>query len=346
MAARRYLRTKRPIPLDKALAAQAKEDIQRYQAQVDEYHNLLSIFRSVGDALAFIYLDKWDIKPMAFREDAGFISGKKGAYLERRILRDAFKSGRIAIMNDLTDSLRYGDVTLLTEQGVLLVEAKSTRRANRRTKRQEEALDTIEGYLATGYAKDLYRPGWQIQRRPLHKQERHRRRELNELIRDAYAGTRNHVQVEDGLFYYIETTQTSAILDHLTSFLSDIDGRCSETRLAFYLNLLKHDMVAYYPYVLSIEDPQALFDFYSGDLILLVLIDGEVMTKRLASEGLALSFHEDEEQSLVVDYLSPGNKEIGPMSISRHFFWRVPCEFLSLDWFLEEISQRAYSLWH
>jgi hypothetical protein len=70
---------------------------------------VISVLRSIGDAIAFIYGNRWDIKQMVMKEESGFITGKRGTRLERKILRKAFEIGATVVMNDLTHTLRHGD---------------------------------------------------------------------------------------------------------------------------------------------------------------------------------------------------------------------------------------------
>jgi hypothetical protein len=84
---------------------------KRYNAgkvKIDQQKTLLSVLRSIGDAIAFIYGDRWDLEQLAMKEDPGFMTGKRGARFERAILRRCFALGATAVMNDLTHTLRHG----------------------------------------------------------------------------------------------------------------------------------------------------------------------------------------------------------------------------------------------
>ena len=133
--------------LDRSQALITKDHISQLEASVSDYKSLLHIFRCIGDGLAFVYIDRFDIKPMSFKEDPGFISRKKGNKLERKILRSVFLIGGVAILNDLTHSLRYGDLFVWTEKGRFLLEVKSGRHKDERAKRQIEDIQSILNYL-------------------------------------------------------------------------------------------------------------------------------------------------------------------------------------------------------
>src|SRR5712692_883387 len=59
-------------------ARQIKEKREYLHELHQTLKDMIYIFKCIGDALAFIYISTWDIKPMAFKESAGFISGKRG----------------------------------------------------------------------------------------------------------------------------------------------------------------------------------------------------------------------------------------------------------------------------
>jgi hypothetical protein len=85
------------------------------EERIRQQKELLSVLRSIGDAVAFTYGDRWELKQLVWNQEPGFITGKRGTRLERGILRAAFARGAIAVMNDLTHTLRHGDITIFNE---------------------------------------------------------------------------------------------------------------------------------------------------------------------------------------------------------------------------------------
>src|ERR1700688_1509678 len=69
------------------VARKAKARHLAGEERIEQQRTLISILRSVGDSIAFIYGDRWDLKQMALKEESGFITGKRGTRLERKILR-------------------------------------------------------------------------------------------------------------------------------------------------------------------------------------------------------------------------------------------------------------------
>ena len=52
--------------LTKEESARLKSDIAKYRKAKEDCEYVLNLFWSIGDALAFIYISRWDIKPMTF----------------------------------------------------------------------------------------------------------------------------------------------------------------------------------------------------------------------------------------------------------------------------------------
>ena len=62
--------------------------------RMEEQKSLLLVLRSIGDCIAFIYGDRWDLKQMVLKEEPGFLTGKSGTRLERKILREPLLPAR------------------------------------------------------------------------------------------------------------------------------------------------------------------------------------------------------------------------------------------------------------
>jgi hypothetical protein len=94
-------------------ASALKVRLKQNASRKDDYDTILLVLRDIGDAVAFTYIDKWDIKPLCLaKEPAGFISGKEGLRLELNIFRYLKSKNKICILNDITNSIRHGDITV------------------------------------------------------------------------------------------------------------------------------------------------------------------------------------------------------------------------------------------
>jgi hypothetical protein len=78
------------------------------------------VWRSFGDAIAFMYMDKFALKQTYYniensnpKQDAGFLSDKYGLSYEMAFLESALSAQVPALLVDLTNTIRYGDVCLM-----------------------------------------------------------------------------------------------------------------------------------------------------------------------------------------------------------------------------------------
>src|SRR5574341_1083124 len=192
--------------LPKAEAQECKNEIDYCQYKVDEYQYLLWILRTVGDTLACIYISRWDTKLMAAKEHAGALSQKTGFRYELKMWRAAFDVGYMAVLlNDLTNCLRHGDITIVTQDKVTMVEVKSGKQSTPRDHRQRATLNDLVSYLKTGQKTEVYGNRGEYTRMRVYVpvEDDHHREQLNHLIDEALKAGSAAGRVEDGLFYLI-----------------------------------------------------------------------------------------------------------------------------------------------
>ncbi len=331
-ASKKRLGTKNQIRLTKEEASIIKEDIKSKHATIKEYQDILHIFRSIGDALAFIYLPKWDIKPMTLKEDAGFISGKEGFRSELKTFRYAFKKGGIAILNDLTNCLRYTDITLIrADSPPMFLEIKSSKNQNKRVKRQSTESKKLTKYLRTD---QMEKDGYLVRRVSTHSIEYNHIEKINTLVSETRSLGHSFKQIEEGLFYYVET-------EYDENRLKMVMQRLGNSPIVFFLNTLKYGPPGYYPFTLSFHDPETVFDFYQGKLLIFILIDPQVISAKFLNNDLVVTFDHNEDWVFTVQHNNQEKaKDFGPLQVGRHLWGRVGCEFLSLEWFLDEIIHK------
>ena len=77
------------------------------------------VWRCFGDAIAFTYIDKFALKQCFYdtnrpveKKDAGFIADKTGLAREIYFLETALKEKIPALLADLTNTIRHGDICL------------------------------------------------------------------------------------------------------------------------------------------------------------------------------------------------------------------------------------------
>jgi hypothetical protein len=148
--------------LAKKDAALLKSKIGRLGMRVKDCQWLLYIWRCFGDAIAFSYLDKWAIKPFYFesktthiKQSAGHMGGKDGLYREFALVLDARKHEVPALLTDLTNTIRHGDVSLLGASDPYVIEVKSSANVNQRVVRQSESIRDIHSYMENDGAENV-----------------------------------------------------------------------------------------------------------------------------------------------------------------------------------------------
>jgi hypothetical protein len=311
------------------------------EERIEQQRTVISVLRSIGDAVAFIYGDRWDLKQMVMKEESGFITGKRGTRLERKILRKAFEIGATVVMNDLTHTLRHGDITafrpdLWPDGGspFLLIEAKSGGAGgHRRTARQLGAVKQVFDYLSTDKREA---EGGVWQRVSLIEAPQYHFEKATRMMTTLTHGGWLLEQVEPGLHYLlIDSAYPAGNYDPIFRELLASGPHFS----VLSVNDMKKRQLGYYPFPLCIQDPEALFRFYNGEFVMFVFVDIDYVNLTLAAKGLRVELKPNGEYPWQV--LSSARKdsaaESGESHVGFHPIGRLAAEFMRLDWFLENI---------
>jgi len=312
-------------------ARKLKEQHAAGEERIRQQKELLSVLRSIGDAVAFIYGDRWELKQLVWHPEPGFITGKRGTRLERGILRAAFAHGAIAVMNDLTHTLRHGDITIFNEDGTFaLMEAKSGRGGNHsRSARQLAAIDKIGAYLTTD-VREVEGGTWrrvEAAEHPVHHFEA-----MTRLARNLPPGGWLVEEVEPGLHYAI--IDTAGGNERVEPMLQQaLGGRTAI--FALPVNEMKQARLAYYPFPLCLRDTEVLFRFYNGDFVAFVFVELNRVNEALARHGLSVQASGDDEFPWQI--LDGTQGEHGVHYLGYHPLGRLAAEFLRLDWLLNNI---------
>jgi hypothetical protein len=330
---RKSLRTKRKTPLTKGESTFLKNEIEVVRYKIGEYQYLIYIYKCIGDAIAYTYINKWDIKPMSMKESPGFISGKKGSRLERKVFRSSYEFKQPIILNDLTNCLRYGDITVPKDGTFLLIEMKSGKKKNldNRSKKQIEKLENIGNYFINDYTQNLYNKQGNFFRVDMFSEEKSCVKKLNKIIENALDKGFSYSKIEDGLFCFATTNYSKEMISKVIP-----DERHSDEMFATLINL--SNFKGYYPIILTIKNPLAVYKFFQDSLSILVFIDMKLLKKKLDEVEIIAEFTND-DYCLKLTHKKAKNPEAEYQKYSMHFFNRIFNEFLSLEWFIDEISQ-------
>jgi len=310
--------------LEKQIAMRNKNKLKKIIYMIDFYGHLIWVLKEIGDALVHIYLPSADIKTLANKEASGTIFDKAGYKLEKKLWTFAVKSGALAFVNDATNCLRHGDITLLKEnKPILTMEIKSSKNKNARTSRQYENLQSAISYLN----KDNVIDGCENYRRMLSNCEyKDNINLLNEVIHEAKLKycciTR---PVEEGL-YYVENYGGIKNFDAQTQIMSHTKDEAN--LIISHVNLFKFNNFGYYPFTLSIEDSAALVDFYAGELSILVVINISYIKKRLSLSEIEIEFINGSIRVWTEEY---------EFYILPRYLEKIFIEFMSLENFINEI---------
>ncbi|MBX3566323.1 MAG: hypothetical protein KF730_17320 [Sphingomonas sp.] len=328
----RMLKTSRSA---KAEAKALRTRLKRAAGHVSAQEDAIFIWKCFGDALAFLYLDKFSIKHAFFEVDkwgikrgAGMLTGKSGLAGELACLAHLTADGIPAVLCDITNILRYGDICMLGASDPHLIEVKSSNHLNQRAKRQVEKLGRLHDFMADDRAEPFRGAEGLVVRAQLDIPERTNVDALNACIANAKAAGQAIANPEPGVTFV-------AIYDR-ANYDAIFSGPAANAKLVFMLNSDKNDhaWAPYTPFLLTIHDPQHVLDFIEGRLYLIALIDTQPLCDAMADDEWAVRFKDDPNYSIQCVHRPSG----AYLAVSNQFLSRAAYEFVSLAWIAE--SQR------
>ena len=296
------------------------------EERIEELRYLNYIWRSFGDAVLFIHLDKYALKQAYYKthsaapkQDAGFLSGKSGLKAEIAGVRQLLSQGVPAILCDVTNTVRFGDVCTMAGSDPRFVEVKSGSSRNTRARRQAADIKKLHDFFDNDVIDNL-RGNPQVHRLEMGVDEVSHTEIMNECIAEARM-TRGAVRnPEPGLYYaaMFDGADIEAIMTQMTA----------SQGVAFQLNEVKSQRAwaPYYPFMLSIPRYEDLYDFVRGELVLFVLFDIESMRLKLEEHPNLKATLSKEDDYPIRYSLGDGSYQGG---VSRHFLTRIGLEFLS-----------------
>jgi hypothetical protein len=298
--------------------------------RIEGFRQCAYIWRCFGDAIAFLYMDKYALKQCFYstetvnaKQDAGFILGKQGLANELAMLESALKHGVPAVLVDLTNTIRHGDVCLMGESDPCLIEVKASKRLNDRGKKQKRSLEKLRTFYEADKCAGL-RGFPELRRKASETPERTYVDQINECIREAVKDGYAVRQPEQGL-HYIVMTQKAPNLEQILGSLK------LNSLWPFFLNEPKSDRIwaPYFPFILTIEEWDHLWKFIRGNLFIVVFVELDALCKVALDEGCKATFDLDDE-------LRPLRIEVpdgGKVYISSHILTRDPRAMWQLSGF-------------
>lgn len=302
------------------------------------YKSLLYIWRCFGDAVVFIYYERTGIRPYMYghadnapKPLPGPLSKSKGFQLERRLTNFVIERGAQAILCDVTNIIRHGDICFLGLDDPRVIEVKTSKNQGSRSLRQARSIEAINEYLDTDQTNCLLGLSPIARYNIDHKDQNHSDKIPEFLDRGRRVGF-SHLNPETGIKYFYITRNDEAELSRHLNLESE--------SIVFILNEAKDSKAweLYIPFTLSLRPPEALYSFIAEDFILAVVIEIAELKKVAHNRGYIFSLTDDESfpYRLEKDECEGGY----PVSIgiSGPSFNRLAFDFLSFNTLLDHFS--------
>ncbi|OLV19754.1 hypothetical protein BOO71_0001627 [Deinococcus marmoris] len=316
--------------VSKENAAIIKIRIKNFRYKKDHYKNSIYILRSLGDYIAFSLFDPWDLKPLTFSDSSGNISGKSGLRNEIKILKAIFSNGSECILNNITNTIRHGDITVNIEGFPLIMEIKSSSSEGKRASRQIENINNIMEYLYSGETTNIYgledRDEQKMIRVSAYKEPEYYISELQDAVTRAY-------EFGTGLVFVGNEAAIVASTDSKISLPANIlDKWKSEEIRTQIINSYKFKIRSLTPFWMSFSSDSHVCDIYSGDLVVAIFLNISHLKRIAYTNDYNLDTLEDDEWAFSLAQVGePENK----MFISHIHMSRIFFEFLRPEWLIE-----------
>ncbi|WP_210168403.1 hypothetical protein [Afipia sp. Root123D2] len=311
--------------------AQAQEASTALQERIEQYRHLAYTWRCFGDAIAFLFMDKFALKQTLFnthnvnaKQDAGFIADKEGLSKEWSIMENLLDKGIPALLTDITNTIRHGDVCIMIGPDPHLIEIKSGK-FDGRGRRQRNSIRELLNFFETDEAEGLR--GFEKIRRITHDtSEVVYVDAMNDCIREAMRSGTAWRSPEEGL-YYVAITAGDVSIENILVELGVTQP------MAFSLNEVKARRAwsPYSPFTLSIRNCRALFGFIWGEIYIAVFYEPDALQRLAECRGYKLEFQPSESEiAFELTRLGDGRQ----IRVASQMFFRLAFDFTSPAWIL------------
>lgn len=324
---------------------ETEEEIRRAKAEKrdpDEWQSVRYNFLCLGDCLVFLYIDRFALKQTFFNVDnenpkqsGGFISGKAGLATELTALMDAISHDVPAVLCDITNVVRYGDICLLGASDPVPLEVKSSKTKDSRGKRQKKKLETLTNFFENDQAENLrgfegttYRTAFLAEPES-----------FDGLLATAFTEAKENgsafFEVDGCLRFLITTT------DEVESSEFDIlfDGVEPSRSLCNFVNQLKSNMLwgCYFPYALTLSEPDHYAMFVRGGISVISMLDLNAFDRKFSVDGVKVEIEatEDDLQCKISFENLTTDDGIPFFIVGDHMMNRIWFDFLSPSWIVQ-----------
>ena len=343
------LKTKRKSLIQLKKSGQAKDQstlTKRAIAATDESiaaaQQLLFLWRCFGDGIAFIYVNKQALKHMLFnthdydvKPAAGAMLGKAGLRKEWSILKLILSKDIPAVLSDLTNTIRHGDICVLIGPDPFPIEVKTSKNRNARVDRQLASLGALNSFLQTDAATD-FRGLDHVVRLEIPVPERNHAEAVNECIARSRETGFAAMSPEPGLTYVCARSADA---------IPQLGPLMRPKTILNILNEMKSSAawMPYFPFSLSIRHKEDLYEFMNGDINLMILLDAQAVVDAYAAHGLAATFVDHPQVMLVITKPGAVRGEDPLGGISTGYFARLFYDFETIQSFIDTgLAQNEY----
>lgn len=305
--------------------------------QVEAHRHLAYTWRSFGDAIAFLFMDKFALRQVYYnthntsaKQDAGFLSGKDGLVGEWAEVENWLRQGVPALLTDLTNTIRHGDVCLMIGPDPLLIEVKLGE-LDRRGRQQRDAIRQLMNFFENDEVASLR--GLGTIRRTVHQSPEIRYADVMEDTVIAASRTGVAFKSPEPGLWYVAITDGSIDVD------ATLGGLGLGRPIAYPLNEIKatRAWAPYSPFILSIRDRESSYRFIWGHVIVFVIYDLAELVAAAALRGLTTTLFSRDEDS-VFELVEPTTRR--NIRLAWQMFDRLAFEFTSPAWLLATTVER------
>lgn len=279
-----------------------KKRMTRLEQGIEQGKHLLWIWRCFGDAIPFIYHDKHALKHMLYsvkdyevKQSAGALFGNGGRRLETKIMQTFCRRGIPAVLCDLTNTLRHGDVCVMVDADPFPIEVKSSKNQNARTVRQGGNLSSLHAFFAEDGASN-FRGFERVDRRETPMAKTHTA-ELNRCLDDSREKLWAISRPEEGVTYL--AVRRGADVERIGIGETENIGE-HPSALDWNQAIQSEAWMPYYPFTLTVERASDLVALLEDRLIVIVTLDADAVMRRFADRRFIAEFVQDEQVAFKV----------------------------------------------
>ena len=229
------------------------------------------------------------------------------------------------VLSDITNVIRHGDICFLGSNDPFPFEVKSSSNANKRVERQKEKLNELLKFFQTDtIVADGAKVGMRIDA-PESIDSAHHIAALNNIIKRFLEGNSYYEEVEPGL-YYVAVSNYHCLGEVVDSIVAGMGKRIMPQLINSSDRIF--DWKHFYPFILSIVDPDALYRFVSQSFMFVIILDIDYFCEFWATNGYLCEFPSNDELDEGINIV---HRETGiRITITTNGFLRLFFEFTSL----------------